>query len=232
MPLTISWIHTRIEAYPLFLNSHKKMTTRKPASPRKMPRQGRSQAMVQALLEASARVLKERGYEGMSTNAVAECAGVSVGSLYQYFPNKVALLAALHAEHAANMEESIKAVLAIPSVDKHASIKNLVRAIMAAHELDPALHRLLEKERPFFEENTERLGMEIHKEVCAFLTRFSDEGSLNISLIAWITMRMLESLIHAAIIKPPLEQNSQDVEKAIVIAICSFIDSAFLFSKV
>jgi AcrR family transcriptional regulator len=44
--------------------------------------------MVDAILQASARVLLERGYLGMNTNFVAQQAGVSVGSLYQYFPNK------------------------------------------------------------------------------------------------------------------------------------------------
>jgi len=68
-------------------------------SPRKAPRQSRSQATVTAILDATARILLERGYAAASTNAVAELAGVSVGSLYQYFPNKEALIAALQARH-------------------------------------------------------------------------------------------------------------------------------------
>ncbi|MNX75284.1 HTH-type transcriptional repressor KstR [compost metagenome] len=180
--------------------------------------------MVNSILEASARILKERGYEGMSTNAVADCAGVSVGSLYQYFPNKVALLAAMHARHADQMEESIKGVLATAAEDMRSSITNLVRAVMAAHEVDPELHRLLEKERPFFEENAERLGADVHRHVCDFLTRHSDSSRpFNLGLVAWITMRMTESLVHAAILEPPADQDSKDVEKAIVDAIYAFL---------
>lgn len=63
--------------------------------PRKEPTQERSRALVTALIEATARILSADGPEAITTNRVAEVAGVSIGSLYQYFPNKEALLAAL-----------------------------------------------------------------------------------------------------------------------------------------
>jgi AcrR family transcriptional regulator len=224
--LTSCFVWLRIRVITRVLNSRTVMTTRKQATPRKLPRQSRSVAMVDTILEASARVLKERGYEGMSTNAVAECAGVSVGSLYQYFPNKVALLAALHTRHADEMEDSIAAVLQLPAVGLRASITNLVRAVMAAHEVDPHLHRLLEKERPFFEEGGDRLGADIHKHVCHFLQRQGGTGqTFNLGLTAWVTMRMTESLVHSAILSPPTEHSPADVEQAIVNAIYAFLSS-------
>lgn len=64
-------------------------------SPRKLPRQGRSPETVRAIVEAAARILETRGHAGYNTNAVAHAAGVSPGSLYQYFPNKAALTKAL-----------------------------------------------------------------------------------------------------------------------------------------
>jgi AcrR family transcriptional regulator len=68
--------------------------------PRKSPRQRRSQATVEAIVEAAARVLETDGPDGFNTNAVARRAGVSVGSLYQYFPGKQALVAELSRRNA------------------------------------------------------------------------------------------------------------------------------------
>ncbi|MFB4319617.1 TetR/AcrR family transcriptional regulator [Actinomadura sp. 21ATH] len=65
------------------------------ASPRRIPQQDRSRRTVERILDAATRVLSERGYEGASTNRVAEAAGISNGSLYQYFPNKDAIVVAV-----------------------------------------------------------------------------------------------------------------------------------------
>jgi AcrR family transcriptional regulator len=67
------------------------MPARKRVDPRKIPRQTRARATVDALVEAAARILRERGYEATNVNEIARVAGVSVGSLYQYFPTKEAL---------------------------------------------------------------------------------------------------------------------------------------------
>lgn len=66
-----------------------------PIEQRKQPRQGRAKVTVDAILEATERVLAQRGLEATTTTEVAEIAGVSVGTLYQYFPNKQSLVAAV-----------------------------------------------------------------------------------------------------------------------------------------
>jgi AcrR family transcriptional regulator len=70
-------------------------------SMRKAPRQRRSQVMVDVILQAAARVLAKSGWAKFNTNEVARIAGVSIGSLYQYFPNKLALAEAIRQQHLA-----------------------------------------------------------------------------------------------------------------------------------
>ena len=77
------------------------------AAPRKTPMQQRSQRTVVTIVDAAARIFAERGYTGTTTNHVAEAAGVSIGSLYQYYPNKDSLLVALEERHLVHVQQSL-----------------------------------------------------------------------------------------------------------------------------
>ena len=87
------------------------MLSRPTLSPRRTPRQVRSRRMVAAILEAAALVFVEVGYENASTNHIARRAGVSVGSLYQFFPNKGALLASLQSQWTERLGAALDEVL-------------------------------------------------------------------------------------------------------------------------
>jgi AcrR family transcriptional regulator len=85
---------------------------RKPSTePRKRPQQERSRIAVEAILEATTRILTEEGYEKANTNRIAERAGVSIGSLYQYFPNKESLMTALMVQHSDEIVELVESKL-------------------------------------------------------------------------------------------------------------------------
>jgi AcrR family transcriptional regulator len=121
----------------------------RPATLRKSPRQQRSRAMVATILEAAARVLARRGWAKFTTNEVAAVAGISVGSLYQYFPNKLALAEALRERHLGE----VLAALPEPGggagrVSLALRVARLVEGVIAAHSVDPALHRILLGEVP------------------------------------------------------------------------------------
>jgi len=75
------------------------MTEKNQLKPRKQPRHSRSRVTVEAILQAAARLLEREGFARLTTNHVAEEAGVSIGSLYQYFPNKEAICHALAERH-------------------------------------------------------------------------------------------------------------------------------------
>jgi AcrR family transcriptional regulator len=114
---------------------------------RKQPLQERSRETVAVILEAAARILEERGLEGYNTNAVAERGGISVGSVYQYFPNKDALTLAL----ITRFEEQIlgaaqTAIAASEGKDLKTSLKLLIAGLLKAHDGRAPLNRILETE--------------------------------------------------------------------------------------
>ena len=88
------------------------MARRKPLNPRKQPSQGRSRFTIRQIVEAAARVFEERGYAGATTNRIAERAGVSIGSLYQYFPNKESILVVLLEQHTQEVADAVEAISA------------------------------------------------------------------------------------------------------------------------
>jgi AcrR family transcriptional regulator len=81
-------------------------------SPRKTPQQNRAQTMVILILEAATRVLARESLAGFNTNRVAQVAGISIGSLYQYFPNKSALMAALIERAQNDLAQSLEQLVA------------------------------------------------------------------------------------------------------------------------
>ena len=80
--------------------------------PRRTPRQERSQFTVDAIFEAVARIVATQGEGALTTNRIAEVAGVSVGSLYQYFPSKEAILVAMLDQHCDRVMLALDALLA------------------------------------------------------------------------------------------------------------------------
>ena len=105
-----------MRAFARFHHSHFIHCTRSMPSPalslRKKPQQARAAAMLELILQGAARVLRTQSLAGFTTNRVAEIAGISVGSLYQYFPNKSALVAALIQREQAALCEAVVACAA------------------------------------------------------------------------------------------------------------------------
>lgn len=114
-----------------------------PLDPRKSPAQARSIETVRVILEAAARILEARGFEGYTTNAVAERAGVSVGSLYQYFPGKDALTVALIGEETALLVQALATARQMASGREALSL--LIGAAVAHQMRRPMLARLLDE---------------------------------------------------------------------------------------
>jgi AcrR family transcriptional regulator len=114
---------------------------------RKQPQQARSRATIEAILQAAAHILGERGWEGLTTNDVAELAGVSIGSLYQYFPHKLALVEAVRRRHFDDVLAVLRGAADI-KVPRARRIEALVDGMIGVHGRYPAAHRVLLEETP------------------------------------------------------------------------------------
>lgn len=123
---------------------------RKPlTNPRKEASQERSRATVNALIDATARILVKEGFDKASTNHIADVAGVSVGSLYQYFPGKEALVAAVIERHHREIMQTVEGELAdIASQPLAQGVRKLIAVAVNAHRIDPKLHRVLAEQIP------------------------------------------------------------------------------------
>ncbi|WP_437685894.1 TetR/AcrR family transcriptional regulator [Sorangium sp. So ce176] len=118
-------------------------------APRKLATQQRAQLTVDALLTATARILAKEGYDTASTNKIALAAGVGIGSLYQYFPGKEALVAAVIDRHMEEMMDMVRLALAdVIDQPVEASVRRLVAVMVDAHRVDPRLHRVLFEQLP------------------------------------------------------------------------------------
>lgn len=175
--------------------------------PRKSASQKRSRVTVETLLDATARVLVREGYDRASTNRIAAKAGVSVGSLYQYFPNKEALVAALVARHNREMLQLLRAALAeMASRDVATVMRELVRAMVDAHLVDPVLHRIFAEQVPRMGQlaKIEALQKEIFLLIRGYLeTRRSEIAVEDLDSATSICVTTVESLTHEFVIRGP-----------------------------
>jgi len=127
------------------------MTRKTPIQPRKRPRQVRSQQTNEAILRAAARVLKEEGPAAFNTNRVAEVAGVSVGSLYQYYPNKAALLFQLDVLDSSVTWSAIEAILADARRPAGQRIAAAIQCFFESEASEVELRGALRKAEALFE---------------------------------------------------------------------------------
>ena len=183
-------------------------TQRVRTAPRKKAIQPRAVATVEAILTATARILVREGYDHASTNRIAEAAGVSIGSLYQYFPSKEALVAALMERHIEEMSEVLHREMALViDAPLPRAIEHVVHAMLAAHAVNPKLHKV-------FVEQVPRVGRlerikDIEVRALALARTFLEyrrpelrEG-LDLDLASFIVVATVESLTHAAVLYRP-----------------------------
>ncbi|MFC4308798.1 TetR/AcrR family transcriptional regulator [Steroidobacter flavus] len=178
---------------------------RKPLTkPRKEAAQERSRATVDALIAATARILVREGFDKASTNRIAAVAGVSVGSLYQYFPSKEALVAAVIERHQQDTLRIVRAELAQAANQPiERGVRTLVAMAVKAHRIDPKLHRVLAEQIPRVGklEKVETFSRENYALFKAYLESHRQEiRAVDLELAAFVCVTSIEALTHTAVL--------------------------------
>jgi AcrR family transcriptional regulator len=163
---------------------------------KKQPQQARSRSTVNAILESAARILARHGWAEFTTNAVAEAAGVGIGSLYQYFPNKMAIVDSILQRHF----DEILAVLRSAVGDDRAapSVEKLVTGMIAAHSEHSSLHHVLLEEIPL-SKNSKKAHEQFEREYQQLYTRLLAGSERTRSPLNEIRAQVLSAAIQGVI---------------------------------
>ncbi|MEO5759527.1 MAG: TetR/AcrR family transcriptional regulator [Mesorhizobium sp.] len=179
------------------------MTTTERALVRREPKQQRSRYTVDAVLEAVQLVVKRHGVEAITTNRIAEAAGVSIGSLYQYFPDKRAIFTALHDGHVNDVRQVIEqATAACASAPLEEFTRELVHGLVNVHAEFAELHEVVSSA---VAESALGFRNALHHTFGSALSRADQERySLDErERMLFVLPRMVESLVHGAAHQKP-----------------------------
>jgi len=193
---------------------------------RRRPRQRRARETVEAVLDAVIRILKRDGFRAITTNRIAEVAGVSIGSVYQYFPDKGSIFNALHQRHIDQIDRLVQRKLV-----EHASspledlMRGMIEAMIEAHATDPELYELLLAEVPHNADGTKEFAVRLHG---AFLLAISCRAHelkkrRDLDTVSFIVVHMVEALSHGAVLHRPAALSLADAKEEVVRAVLSYL---------
>ena len=183
-------------------------TQESPTKPRKLPKQERSKATVEAILEAAAQLLVELRYARMTTAKVAARAGVSVGSLYQYFPTKDALVGALVARKFARVEPLMREMIAhTEGQPLEARVRTIIAATIADKAENPALNMALAEQMPHVDGVDYKAAMSASAVSMIRGVLEQHRGDIavdDLDLAAFMVVHAVEGVIGAALLSSPV----------------------------
>lgn len=197
-------------------------------SPRKLPSQERSQRTVERILDAATRVFHEQGYLAATTNDIADEADVSIGSLYQYFPNKDALLVALTKRHIESTSSELANILShLPAATELAEIiRTVVNFLVEQHDLDD-LHLLVMHSAPRTNEINDELERSKTQlvEVASQLLEHTSIPKDQRMLIARMVVATIDAGVHDVIIRQPRGKKRQAAIDLTIATALGILDS-------
>ncbi|MGW6528572.1 TetR/AcrR family transcriptional regulator [Streptomyces venezuelae] len=182
---------------------------RRGLQPRKQPRQIRAELTRQRILDAAAHVFAEYGYAAGTTNRIAERARVSIGSLYQYYPNKDAILVELLIRH---LDEGMAAIdAAQPDLDGLRTqsvgsiMRSYVRSVIESHRDDPQLLRVMMEQGPRAPELLERVAQNERRSIAyahRLLRNHPEVRVTDVDVAARLVVSTVETVVHRVMAGP------------------------------
>jgi AcrR family transcriptional regulator len=192
-------------------------------APRKTPVQERSRATVDALLTAAADILVGRGYAALTTNAIAERAGVNIASLYQYFPGKEAIVAELRRRHVEEQREAGMATLReLRGQSLEATVRTMVDMGIAVHTVAPRLHRVLTEELPPRHSRINAPDDPLLAEARRHFDSLIDDVP-NKELALWMVDTVGYAVIHRALVERPDDVASGSIADELVTLLLRYL---------
>jgi AcrR family transcriptional regulator len=192
---------------------------------RRIPQQARATERVELILTATAELLAEAGYARLTTNHVAKRAGVPVGSIYQYFPSKEALLIELCDRHTERvltlLDEKIVGLGAGPIP---LAVRPFVQEMIWLHAEDPALHQVIYANAPLLGDKVRDLGAEAAMRVTAWLSLHRRETRpKNLNTAGFVLARAVEAITHVAVRERPEDLEGGDLVDEIVALVLGYL---------
>jgi AcrR family transcriptional regulator len=210
------------------------MATRKTKTPRKKPLQARAQSTVRAILEATVQVLDREGPEAATTTRIAEVAGVSVGTLYQYFSHRDAILDALQEREFDRAIAFVQGVLSEGNLGKtpRETVTAAVSGMGEFYFKNPGLHRVLAMEGLRMTKADRLQSFDLR--VIALIRQFlSATGAplrrKNIEAAAFVAFQCVRATMLATLLERPVGLNDQSLADELVDLILRYlVDDAYL----
>ncbi|RUL68682.1 TetR/AcrR family transcriptional regulator [Dyella choica] len=166
-------------------------------SSRRIPRQQRSRQTVEAVLAAVPLVMKRHGAAAITTNRIAEVAGVSIGSLYQYFPDKKSVFHALHERHVGDVRNMLERHMAAHKSSSFSElVVDLVEELVDLHSVDAPLHEVISAS---VNEGPEHFR---HALRAVFEPAIAQRGPENMHRILFVLPSLVEGVVHGAALSP------------------------------
>lgn len=193
-------------------------------SPRKTPKQDRSRATVEALLEATTDILLRDGYAKLTTNRIADRAGVNIASLYQYFPGKEAIVAELRRRHGADQRDVLRQVLANRRpAELESTIRALVSVGVTGHAQAPRLHRVFTEEMPALGyRDVAAIDAPIFEAMRRFLQE-ADADVRDIDLALWMIATASGAVLHRAAVERPEDLSTGVIADELITLLCRYL---------